>query len=197
MGILVQTLRSSPIHFPGSATRSDSTSGRSAPVARVSRSVYRSRGHAVVQPASPRAFPLGSWTIWPKWHRLSGRKRELRLEAVYGRGFAATCLRAMELITILNRCHHFPGLCLPARPLQCRSQEHRDRRAAAQGFGGGLFALPSAGTRLRPTRRDGDSSSFLSGDFSFFCSTPCGESIAAAARRSSSRKFPGATASVP
>ena len=40
------------------------------------------------------------WTISPKGHSLSGRKRELHLEAVYGGGFAATRLRAMELITI-------------------------------------------------------------------------------------------------
>jgi hypothetical protein len=49
------------------------------------------------------------WTISPKGHSLSGRKRELRPEAVYGGGFAATCLRAMELITILNRCYRFRG----------------------------------------------------------------------------------------
>ena len=28
----------------------------------------------------------------------------------------------MELITILNRCHFFPGLRLPARPFQCRQE---------------------------------------------------------------------------
>ena len=49
------------------------------------------------------------WTVSPKGHSLSGRKRELHLEAVYGGGFAATRLRAMELITILNRCYRFRG----------------------------------------------------------------------------------------
>ncbi|MBI2686394.1 MAG: hypothetical protein HYX27_08765 [Acidobacteria bacterium] len=49
------------------------------------------------------------WTIFPKGHSLSGRKRELHLEAVYGGGFAATRLRAMELITILNRCYRYRG----------------------------------------------------------------------------------------
>src|SRR5204862_6956635 len=32
-----------------------------------------------------------------------------RVCAVYGRGFRDACFRAMELITILNRCHHFRG----------------------------------------------------------------------------------------
>ena len=31
------------------------------------------------------------------------------MESVYRRGFAGTRLRAMELITILNRCHRFRG----------------------------------------------------------------------------------------
>jgi len=54
-------------------------------------------------------LPFRSLTISPKGHSLSGRKRELGLGAVYGRGFAAARLRAMELITILNRCHRFRG----------------------------------------------------------------------------------------
>ena len=33
----------------------------------------------------------------------------MRLRAAYSRGFAATRLRAMELIAILNRCHRFRG----------------------------------------------------------------------------------------
>ena len=53
--------------------------------------------------------PLRSLTISPKGHSLLVRKRELGLGAVYGRGFAAARLRAMELITILNRCHRFRG----------------------------------------------------------------------------------------
>jgi hypothetical protein len=52
---------------------------------------------------------LEMWTISSKGHSLSERKRELHLEAVYGGGFAATCLHAMEPITILNRCYRFRG----------------------------------------------------------------------------------------
>ena len=52
---------------------------------------------------------LRSLTVSPKGHSSSGRKRELGLGAVYGRGFVAARLRAMELITILNRCHRFRG----------------------------------------------------------------------------------------
>src|ERR1700722_3863279 len=47
----------------------------------------------------------------------------------------------------------FPGFCLPARPIGCRQEEHRSRRATAQGFDRSLLALPFAGARLRPTRR--------------------------------------------
>jgi hypothetical protein len=38
------------------------------------------------------------WTVSPKGHSLSGRKRELHLEAVYGGGFAAT--RRFEFIPL-------------------------------------------------------------------------------------------------
>ena len=75
----------------------------------------------------------------------------------------------------------FSGIRLPARPLQSRQEEHRSRRAAAQGLGGGLLALPSAGARLRSTARSDVSSSSLSGDFWFSCCTRCGASIAAVA----------------
>jgi len=46
----------------------------------------------------------------------------------------------------------FPGLCLPACPLQCGQEEHRSRRAPPPWFGGHLLALPSASARLRPPR---------------------------------------------
>ena len=49
------------------------------------------------------------WTVSTNGHSLSGRKRELHLEAVDGGGFAATRLRAMELIAILSRCYRFRG----------------------------------------------------------------------------------------
>ena len=42
----------------------------------------------------------------------------------------------------------FPGIRLPARPLQLRFQEHRDRRASTPGVEGHLFPLPPASARL-------------------------------------------------
>ena len=42
----------------------------------------------------------------------------------------------LQLITILNRCHRLPGICLPTCPLQPRSQEYRDCCAAAERLGG-------------------------------------------------------------
>ena len=38
-----------------------------------------------------------------------------------------------------------PGICLPSCPVQSGPQEHRSLRAAAQGLGRHLLALPSAG----------------------------------------------------
>ena len=55
---------------------------------------------------------------------------------------------AMELITILNRCHRFWGICLPPRPVQSRQEEYRGFGTAAQGLRRDLFPLPSAGSRL-------------------------------------------------
>src|ERR1039458_6677835 len=67
-----------------------------------------------------------------------------------------------------------PGICLSPRPLHPGPQEYRDLGAAAPGFGRDLLSLPSAGARVRSTRRNGDSSSFPSGDSSSSSSTPCG-----------------------
>ena len=47
----------------------------------------------------------------------------------------------------------FPGFCVPARLLQCRQEENRSGRAAAQGFGRSPLALPFARARLRPPCR--------------------------------------------
>jgi hypothetical protein len=49
------------------------------------------------------------WAIDPAWVASPSPISSPRREAVYGGGFAATRLRAMELTTILNRCHHFRG----------------------------------------------------------------------------------------
>jgi hypothetical protein len=64
-------------------------------------------------------------------HRLSGWKSRFGVEAVMVEVLAAACLRTMERITFLNRCHRFQGIRLPARPLQSRQDDHRSGRAAA------------------------------------------------------------------
>jgi hypothetical protein len=66
-------------------------------------------------PAWSTLLPLGSSRQNPgrsclfKGRSFSRRTASPRIEAVYGRGFGATLVRAMELITILNRCHRFRG----------------------------------------------------------------------------------------
>jgi hypothetical protein len=81
-------------------------------------------------------------TISPKGHSSSGRKRELGLGAVYAGGFAAARLRASGTDHDLKPLPPLSGIRLSASPFQFRSQEHRNRRASAQRFGGDLFALP-------------------------------------------------------
>jgi hypothetical protein len=62
---------------------------------------------------------------------------------------AGTIFRAMlQLITILNRCHHFRGFVYQQARFKFRPQEYRDHSASAQTFDGGLFALPPASARL-------------------------------------------------
>jgi hypothetical protein len=66
--------------------------------------------------------------------------------------FATRC-RAMELITILNRCHRFRGFVYQHAYFSADQKRIEVSRAAAQGFGRSLLALPFAGARLRPPRR--------------------------------------------
>jgi len=68
-----------------------------------------------------------------------------KLGAVYGRGFAAARLRAMELITILNRCHHFRGFVYQHAHFSADKKSIEVAVAAPQGFGRDLLTLPSAG----------------------------------------------------
>jgi hypothetical protein len=62
----------------------------------------------VINVASSPIFSLKSWMISRiKGHSFS--RGEPASGPVYGRRFAAAPVRAMELITILNRCHRFRG----------------------------------------------------------------------------------------
>jgi hypothetical protein len=54
---------------------------------------------------------------------------------------------AMELITILNRCHRFRGFVYQQAHFSA-DKKSIDGRSTAQGFGRRLLALPSDGTRL-------------------------------------------------
>jgi len=64
-------------------------------------------------PAAPPWFnvvlPEPSFTISPKGHSLLVRKTRMGRGGGLWWSFTAARLRAMELITILNRCHRFPG----------------------------------------------------------------------------------------
>ena len=66
----------------------------------------------------------------------------------------AVLFAMLQLITILNRCHHFRGFVYQHA---CFGSDYGSIEIAVrprQGFGGGLFPLPPAGTRLRSTRRE-------------------------------------------
>jgi len=58
----------------------------------------------------------------------------------------------MQLIKILNRCHRFRDLFI-STPGSVQTKGVSRSRCGPQGLGRDLFALPSAGPRLRPTRR--------------------------------------------
>jgi cytochrome c biogenesis protein CcdA len=101
----------------------------------------------------------------------------------------------MELITILNRCHRFRGFVYQ----QARFSVDKKSIEVAERPRKGSAALCSPAICRRPDTTNSRSdvlSSFLCGDFSSFCSTPCVASIAAGAAASSLKKSPWAMASV-
>ena len=101
----------------------------------------------ILFPSHPRAWPAGQvTTVTLQAGRRAGGG------AVYRRGFRRCLLLRHGTDYDSKPLPPFSGLCLLARPLQCGQKKHRSRRAASLGFGRSLFALPSAGPRLRPTR---------------------------------------------
>jgi hypothetical protein len=97
---------------------------------------------------------VGPWTFFPiKGRSLSRRDGEPASRPVYGRGVAATPVRAMELITILNRCHRFRGYVYQHAYISADKKSIEVAAPTAQGFGRRLLALPFAGARLRSARR--------------------------------------------
>ena len=70
---------------------------------------------------------------------------------------AAARLRAMELITILDRCHRFHGFVLSLRQLQSGPQEHRSLATATQGLRARVaFPPPVARSIPRVSARIGE-----------------------------------------
>jgi hypothetical protein len=122
----------------------------------------------------------------PKFYQ----NREPGLAAIYGGVFA------MELTTILNRCHHFRGIVYEHARFSTdkRSIEVvlRPRKGSATVCS--RCHLPAPGYDQLPS---GASSLSLCGDSSFSCCTRCGASIAVAVAWWLSKKFPGVTASAP
>ena len=72
-------------------------------------SVYRHPRLSRGQRFSSQDFSIEIVDDLPEGPLLVGREGEPHLGAVYGRGFATTRFRAMELITILDRCYRFRG----------------------------------------------------------------------------------------
>ena len=104
------SLRSRSRRMAGNALRLVISISASADSARsVAQRLPIQRGSRRASTCSSQNFPFEIWTISPKGHNLSGRKRELHLGAVYGWRRRRTRLRAMDLITILNRCYRFRG----------------------------------------------------------------------------------------
>lgn len=101
----------------------------------------------------------------------------------------------LQLITILNRCHRFPGFVYHQA---CFSSDHKSIEIAVRPRRGSAAVCSrcyqsASGYDQLPERRF----EFIPfWGFWVSCFIPCGASIAAAAKRSSSRKFRGVTASV-
>jgi hypothetical protein len=108
--------------------------------------------------------------------------------------FAAHCFRAMKLTTILNRCHRFPGFVYQ----YARFSPDKKSIEVSVRPRKGSAAICSRCHQPAPGHDQLTERRFefipISGAFWFFCCTPCGASIAVAARRSSSKRFRGVTA---
>ncbi len=107
--------------------------------------------------------------------------------------FAATRFRAMELITILNRCHRFRGFVYQHAKFGAdkKSIEVLVRPRNGSAAVCSRCHLPAPGYDQLVERRF----EFISlWGFLVFFYTPCGASTVAAAALWLSKKFPGATA---
>jgi transposase len=100
---------------------------------------------------------------------------------------AVACFRAMELITVLNRCHRFPGFVYQNARF---TSDNKTIEISVQPRRGSA-PICSRCIRRHPATTDspnGALSSFPCGGFSSSFYMPCGASIAVAAKPS--RKFP-------
>jgi hypothetical protein len=161
-----------------------------------SRSVYRSSAApAVLQRAPLRTFhgdldglPEGAQLIGTETRPASGS-----LEAVYGGGFLATRLRAMDLITILNRCYRFRGFVYStptSAPTKKASKWPYDRaRVRPQSARVAIWRRP-----VTTNSPNGALSSSPCGGFSSSFCIVCGASTVAAVVLAPSKESPGATA---
>src|SRR5450755_1601657 len=139
--------------------------------------------HALGQPSKPRQYR-------------SSNEDEAGTLRIIVEVFTDVCFRAMELITILNRCHHFRGF------VYHQARFTSDYKSIEISIGRASVPPPSARAAISPhlatiNSPSGASSSSPSGySLSSWC-TPCDASIAAAAAPSWSKKSPGGMANTP